>query len=130
MSEEGSVTRQQPSPEEFVPDAGLAVTERQTPLASMTPYVQRAVALSYSNQEELPRIIATGEGTLAQKIITLAQENGIPLQQNAELVQLLGGLLPGAHISPESFRLVAELVSFLYHVDRGLLAADAKTAHK
>lgn len=130
MSEEGTATHQQPSPEEFVPDAALAVMERQTPLASMTPYVQRAVALSYSNQEELPRIIATGEGTLAQKIITLAQENGIPLQQNAELVQLLGGLLPGTHISPESFRLVAELVSFLYHVDRGLITADVKTAHK
>ena len=84
----------------------------------------RAVALSYSNQEELPRIVATGSGTLAQKIVEIALRSGVPVQENQELVALLGGLLPGTPITPESFRLVAEVVSFLYHVDRGDVTAS------
>lgn len=78
-----------------------------------------AVALSYSDTSTLPRIVAAGKGSLAQKIIEIAQNSGIPIRQNQDLAELLEGLPAGSSIPPESFRLVAEIVSFLYHVDRG-----------
>jgi flagellar biosynthesis protein len=84
----------------------------------------RAVALQYSKNDLLPKIIASGSGEVARRIVALAEEHQIPVERHDELVELLSKLDVGTTISEEGFRLVAEILCFLYEVDRGLRAVD------
>lgn len=79
---------------------------------------EQAVALQYSELDELPRVIASGQGEIARKILELALENNIPIYEDETLAKILSVLGPKSPISEESFRLVAEIISFLYHTDR------------
>lgn len=40
--------------------------------------VKQAVALEYDPSDEAPRVIASGKGILAEKIIEKAQESSVP----------------------------------------------------
>ncbi|MBX7144125.1 MAG: EscU/YscU/HrcU family type III secretion system export apparatus switch protein [Oligoflexia bacterium] len=78
---------------------------------------EHAVALQYAELDELPRIVATGAGEIARQILALAKEHEIPIQEDATLTEMLSNLSVGAHISPNTYKLVAEIISFLYHTD-------------
>lgn len=78
----------------------------------------RAAALQYADPRELPRVLAGGSGEIARQIVALAEQHGIPVQQNSELAEMLSRVGEGQQISPESYRLVAEVISFLYHTDK------------
>lgn len=77
----------------------------------------RAVALQYSDPDELPRLLASGAGALAARIRELAERHNIPIAEDPKLTDLLFDLDVGEEISRETFRLVAEIIVFLYHVD-------------
>ncbi|WCN39075.1 EscU/YscU/HrcU family type III secretion system export apparatus switch protein [Aneurinibacillus uraniidurans] len=78
-----------------------------------------AVALRYNLQEaEAPRVIAKGKGLVADKIIEQAKENGIPVQEDPSLVQVLAGLELNEQIPVELYQVVAELLAFVYQTDR------------
>lgn len=76
----------------------------------------KAVALRYDGNSA-PRVTAKGEGLLAQKIIETAQENGVPLQQNADLTALLSKVRLNAEIPRALYNAVAQILVFLYHVN-------------
>lgn len=76
-----------------------------------------AVALSYSTQEEAPKIIASGKGYLAERIIEQAKESKIPLHQDAPLADTLSKLEIGEYIPPELYQVVAEILLFVDRVD-------------
>lgn len=75
---------------------------------------ERAVAIQYEDVNSLPRILATGAGEIARQIIRIARQNGIPVQQDSDLSEMLAKLNLGSVISEESYRLVAEILCFLY----------------
>jgi len=72
-----------------------------------------AVALHYDGKEA-PRITAQGTGELAEQIIALAKEHGIPLQEDAALVSLLSKLDLGDEIPQTLYMAVAEIIAFAY----------------
>ena len=75
---------------------------------------RQAAALRYASGEmAAPEIVATGEGQLAERIIALAREHGIPIHQSPDLVGLLTRLPPDSAIPPELYRAVAEVIAFL-----------------
>ena len=78
---------------------------------------RQAVALQYSSAEDLPRVLTSGSGHLAEHILELAKQHNIPVHENTTLAEILACLPQGTSIPPETFRLVAEVVCFLYHVD-------------
>ncbi len=78
---------------------------------------EQAVALQYQGFDDLPRVVASGAGEIARQIVAIAQEHHIPIERDSTLTDLLGKLSVGSTVSPESFRLVAELMCFLYHTD-------------
>ena len=86
----------------------------------------RAVALQYEDPNELPRVIASGVDELARNIIALAQKNNVPIHQDSELASLLSDVAPGNSISKKTFRLVAEVISFLYHTDKDWQSQHSK----
>ena len=78
----------------------------------------RAVALEYGALDELPRITAAGVGEAARTILKLAEQHNVPIHQDEELARLLQETSPGKVIDSRTFRLVAELVAFLYNADK------------
>jgi len=77
-----------------------------------------AVALRYKkNQDNAPVITASGRGRMADKIISLARENKIPVEENAPLAEMLRKLTPGQEIPPELYEAVALLLSYVMEMD-------------
>ena len=77
-----------------------------------------AIALRYSPETgSAPKIVAKGEGFVAEEILQIARENDIPLRQDPALAGALATLDIGAQIPPELFRAVAEVLGFVYKMN-------------
>ncbi len=80
--------------------------------------VKVAAAIKYdSAKSNAPTITASGRGTIADKIIELAQESGIPIKNDPDLVQVLSKLKIGSEIPVELYRAVAEILAFVYSLN-------------
>ena len=75
--------------------------------------IPSAAALFYDG-ETAPKISARGTGDIAEEIIALAREHGVPLYENAELVELLSTLDIGEEIPRALFVTIAEIIAFAY----------------
>ncbi len=83
--------------------------------------VTKATALGYDPEiDNAPRVIASGKGILAEKIIKLAKENGIPIREDPLLAEALARVDIGQAIPPELYKLVAEILAFIYRVEKRL----------
>lgn len=83
----------------------------------------QAVALQYDPADMIaPTVLAKGRGSVAEKIIALAAEQGIPLQQDPVLVQALNQLDLGDEIPAELYRVVAEILVFIMQTDAKTLS--------
>ena len=79
---------------------------------------KKAVAILYDDgKTSAPKVIASGKGTIAEKIIQTAQEAGIHIQQDANLVELLAKVDVGEEIPVELYQTVAEVLAFVYKVN-------------
>ncbi len=81
----------------------------------------KAVALKYDgNRDRAPRVTAKGRGHAAQKIMAVARENNIPLYEDPNLIQVLDALDVDTEIPPELYRAVAEVLAFVYRLNKTL----------
>ena len=81
--------------------------------------VKTAVALGYDpNEDGAPVVIASGKGSLAEKIIEQAQENKIPVHEDSKLADTLSKLEIGEMIPPELYEVVAEILVFVDAMDK------------
>jgi flagellar biosynthesis protein len=81
----------------------------------------RAVALRYDEESTCaPRMVAHGVGEVAQRILDTAAAHGVPVEADADLVELLAGCELNAEIPLELYSAVAELLSWLYVLNGGL----------
>ncbi|MBO5071528.1 MAG: EscU/YscU/HrcU family type III secretion system export apparatus switch protein [Eubacterium sp.] len=77
-----------------------------------------AVALEYEPGERAPKVIASGKGVLAEKIIDVAKEADVPIHKDAKLARSLSILDIGEYIPPELYSIVAEILVFVDGMDR------------
>ncbi len=78
-----------------------------------------AIALEYNKDEMVaPKVVATGRGYIAGKIMELAREYNIPVEKDPVLAEALGQLDLGQEIPPELYQVVAEVLVFIMEVDR------------
>lgn len=84
-----------------------------------------AVALKYAPGDSAPRVVAKGRGLIAQEIIARAREHGVYVHESAELVALLQQVDLDDHIPPALYVAVAELLAWLYQVERKGITAEA-----
>ena len=77
-----------------------------------------AVALSYEPMEGAPKIVASGEGHLAEKIIAKGDENDVPLYEDSKLARTLLKLDIGDYIPEELYGVVAEILVFVDDMDK------------
>lgn len=79
----------------------------------------RAVALGYeAAKDDAPRVLATGQGRVAEQIIATAQANGVPIREDAILASALATIELDAAIPPELYAVVAEVLAFVYRLRR------------
>ena len=78
----------------------------------------RAAALRYRKGESAPALVATGRGYVAEAILKAAQEAGIPVREDAVLVEALAHLELGDRVPPELYQAVAEALVWAYHLSR------------
>ena len=72
-----------------------------------------AVALEYDG-ENAPTVTAKGVDSIADRIVAIAIEHGVPLQRNDGLVGILSTLELGDEIPENLYRAVAEVIAFAY----------------
>lgn len=80
--------------------------------------IKQAIALEYDPSEIAPKVIATGSGYLAEKIVTEAKKSDIPIHEDAELAKTLSKLEVGEAIPPELYEVVAEILVFVDAMDK------------
>lgn len=80
--------------------------------------VKQAIALSYDPQEDAPKVIASGRGILAEKIIEKAKEVDVPVHRDDKLADTLSRLEIGDMIPPELYEVVAEILVFVDAMDK------------
>lgn len=82
-----------------------------------SPRRNRVVALRYEHNSAAPRIIARGEGFVAEQLIARAEEAGVPVRAEPELVELLLKLDLNELVPPTLYAAVAEVLAWAYRID-------------
>lgn len=80
---------------------------------------RQAVAVRYkADEDNAPRVIAKGQGVLAERILEIARAEGIHIQEDPDLVGLLAKLDIDTAIPEELYKAVAEVLAFVYRLNR------------
>ena len=78
---------------------------------------KKAVALGYNrSKDNAPRVLASGAGEIANRIIDLAKEHDIPIKEDPDLIEILSKVEVDQEIPPNLYKAVAEIFSFLYKI--------------
>jgi flagellar biosynthesis protein len=79
----------------------------------------KAVAVSYRPESDnAPKVIASGKGAIAQRIIDIAKENHIHIHDDPDLVEVLSKLDLNEEIPTDLYIVVSELLAFVYALNR------------
>jgi flagellar biosynthesis protein len=78
--------------------------------------IKHAVGLYY-DKENVPIVTAKGDGYIADKIIAIARENHIPIQEDRELLKLLAKVNLNDAIPRQLYEAVAQLLVFIYYIN-------------
>lgn len=79
---------------------------------------KQAIALEYDPNDDAPKVIASGRGLLAERIIEKAKEADVPIHQDSKLADTLSRLEIGEMIPPELYEVVAEILVFVDAMDK------------
>jgi flagellar biosynthesis protein len=85
-----------------------------------------AIALDYKKGGRLdpkagPRVAASGKGAVAEQILQIAFERGIPVREDADLAEILSTLEVDSVIPVDALAAVAEILSYLYRLNGKVL---------
>jgi flagellar biosynthesis protein len=79
---------------------------------------RKAVAIRFDvEKDKAPKILAIGKGSIAEEILRVADENKIPLYEDQHLANLLAKLQIEEEIPAELYKLIAEVLAFIYQLD-------------
>ena len=79
---------------------------------------KKAIAVKYERgRDAAPKVTAKGRGAVAEKILALARENGVPIEKDSTLMEALYRLDLNEEIPEELYQVVAELLAFIYRMN-------------
>ncbi|ARQ97692.1 FlhB-like flagellar biosynthesis protein [Campylobacter lanienae] len=85
----------------------------------MAKKIKKAVALGYNkDKNNAPKVLASGKGEVANKIIEAAKIYKIPIKEDSDLVEILSKVDINQEIPPNLYKAVAEVFSFLYRTTK------------
>lgn len=80
--------------------------------------IEKAVAILYDESKgSAPKVVASGKGIVAEKIIETARAAGIHIQEDPNLVELLAKIPIGNEIPVELYQTIAEVLAFVYQIN-------------
>ena len=80
---------------------------------------KQAIALTYQNTNgNAPKVVAKGTGFIAERIMSTAKQNSIPVYQNKTLASMLMAVELDREIPPELYQAVAEVLAYIYYIDK------------
>ena len=79
---------------------------------------KQAIAIQYNPDEVAPKILASGTGIIADKIIEKAKSSDVPLYEDDKLANTLSKLDIGEYIPPKLDSIVAEILVFVDNLDK------------
>lgn len=79
---------------------------------------KQAIAIQYNPDEGAHKILASGTGIIADKIIEKAKSSDVPLYEDNKLANTLSKLDIGEYIPPELYSIVAEILVFVDNLDK------------
>ena len=83
------------------------------------PNRKAAVSLKYSPaKDRAPKVTAKGWGVVAEKILEVARKHNIPIKEDPDLIQILAKLDIDKEIPPSLYKVVAEILAFVYSVNK------------
>ena len=77
----------------------------------------RAVALSYDGGAGAPVVVASGMGYMAEKIVEVAAESGVPIYEDNSLATILTQLKLGQEVPEELYKAIVEIYVYFLHFD-------------
>jgi flagellar biosynthesis protein len=79
---------------------------------------KQAVALNYERgSSDAPKVVVSGRGEIAQKILTAARHAGIDIVEDPDLLEVLAKVPVGQEIPPQLFQAIAEILAFVYQAN-------------
>lgn len=77
------------------------------------------MALRYEEKkDDAPKVVASGKGRMAERMLELARDHEVPVHKDPTLVDMLSYVDVGSEIPPELYSMVAEVLVFIYNVDK------------
>ncbi|CAA7617520.1 EscU/YscU/HrcU family type III secretion system export apparatus switch protein [Magnetospirillum sp. SS-4] len=84
-----------------------------------------AVALHHDpDQPDLPKVVASGRGGVAEQILELAFAHGVKVRTDPDLAEVLAAVEVDTVIPVEAFVAVAEILAYVYRANGRATAAD------
>ena len=74
-----------------------------------------AIALEYDGKQA-PQVTARGHDEIANQILRIAHESGVPIQKDNELALVLDQIDIGEHIPEQLYVVIAEILTFAYRL--------------
>jgi flagellar biosynthesis protein len=87
------------------------------------PERKRVTALRYEG-EGAPKVVASGQGHVAERILAAAQAAGVPVREDPQLAAVLGGLALGAEVPEDMWLAVAEVLAWAYGLERDAITPN------
>jgi len=82
----------------------------------MPEHPRRASALRYEGKGA-PKVVASGRGLIADRIVETAREAGVPIRSDTALAEALSALELGSEVPEEMWQAVAETLAWAYRLD-------------
>jgi flagellar biosynthesis protein len=92
----------------------MTINDKRT---NHSPPRSQAVALHYSGRGA-PRVVAKGDGLVADNIIATARAHGVPLDEDAALASALSRVDLGREIPRELYVAVAQVLAFAWSINK------------
>lgn len=78
---------------------------------------RKAVALQYENGSPAPVVVASGMGYMAEKIVEVATENGVPVYEDTSLATMLAQLKLGQPIPESLYQFIVDIYVYFLQFD-------------
>jgi flagellar biosynthesis protein len=87
------------------------------------PDRRRVTALRYEGSGA-PKVVASGQGHVAERILAAAQAAGVPVREDPNLAAALGALAIGQEVPEELWLAVAEVLAWAYELEREAITTN------
>lgn len=89
---------------------------------------KKAVALQYGSEDAAPVVVAAGMGYLAEKIVEVASDSGVPVYEDNSLATILSQLRLGQEIPEELYQTIVDIYIYFLQFDLDKLTGGGAPA--